>query len=227
MRDNLCISIAIGLKDFSICLKICLITIERGETSTAYCSVRGESSRFHQCLPLTHLSDHCCLHTSINTDFCIDIEDQHIPEQINLYQDRYKPDVAALKMLQRVLKANLSKNSSGSNLPLSTNDIATNLTNIITRSADVTVKRTKVKPKPRGSAPLGQPWYDNQCRAQKSKLNIAKKILHAKPLDQLSVSNYLSSRKAYKKFLKRAEQRHIAKLKEKLDSILTDNPRQY
>ena len=34
--------------------------------------------------PLTNLSDHCCLRASINTDFCIDIEDQHIPEQINL-----------------------------------------------------------------------------------------------------------------------------------------------
>ena len=177
--------------------------------------------------PLTHLSDHCCLHTSMNTDFCMDIEDQHIPEQINLYPDRYKPDAAALTMFQRVLKANLSQNSSWSNPPLSTNDIATNLTNIILRSADVTVKRTKVKPKPRGGAPLGQPWYDNQCRAQKSKLNTAKKILHAKPFDQLSISNYLSSRRAYKKCLKRAEQRHRAKFTEKLDSILTDNPRQY
>lgn len=65
--------------------------------------------RSFQVKPLTHLSDHCCLYTSINTNFYTNNEVQHIPEQINLYPDRYKPDATALKMFQRVLEANFSQ----------------------------------------------------------------------------------------------------------------------
>ena len=57
--------------------------------------------------PLTHLSDHCCLHGSINTVFCIDNENEHTPQQINLYRDCYKPDNIAFKMFQRFLEAKL------------------------------------------------------------------------------------------------------------------------
>ena len=126
-------------------------------------------------------------------------------------------------MFQRFLEAKLPQNTAENSPPLSANEMVTNMRNMILRSADITVKRTKIKPKTKRGASFGQPWYDNQCRAEKSKLNTAKRILHAKPYDKLSISNYLSSRKAYKKCFKKAEHQQRAQLKEKLDSVLSDN----
>ena len=119
------------------------------------------------------LSDHCCISTSLKTNFTINDQVDHEPARINPSHDVYKPDILSLKVFQKALEINL-KDYNDKNIN-TVDEAVANLTTVITNTANATVNRSKFKSRKAQSIKHRKPWFDNNCRSLKSKLNRARK----------------------------------------------------
>ena len=182
------------------------------------------SVRSFKVLPITHLSDHCCISTSVKTNFTINDLVDHEPAR-DPSQNAYKPDALSLKIFQKALEINL-KDYNDKNVN-TVDEAVANLTNVITNTDNATVNRSKFKSKKAKSDIHGKPWFDNNCRSLKSKLNRARKELHCKPFENTALRKYLVALKTYKRILKRTEYSYKMTLKNKLDVLDTNEPRKY
>lgn len=147
----------------------------------ADCSLHN-SVRSFKVLPSTYLSDHCCISTSIKTNFTTNNQVDHEPARVNPPQDTYKPDTLSSKIFQKALELNL-KQYNYKNIH-NVDEAVTNLTDVITNTANVTINRSKFKPRKVKNDKHKKPWIDNDCRYLKSRLNRARNELHGSPFDK-------------------------------------------
>ena len=72
-----------------------------------------------------------------------------------------------------------------------------------------------------------KPWFGAECHRLKSKLNRAKMSLRSNPFDRGKVSEFLQSRKLYKKFLRTSEKEYRMKMTNRLLQIEENDPKAF
>ena len=174
-------------------------------------------------LPLTTLSDHCCLHASIKSNLLVPPLCKSEPDIVKLNQlpDGFWSDKASMELLRKILlsfdyqtdlndynTAIFIENQEGVNKAVEF------LNNIIMKVGknSCKIRRRFKKQKRKSNYKNKRKWFNDECRMFKSKLNIAKRELQIKPFDQHAIQKFIGYKKKYKKCLKKAEKSYMTSL---------------
>ena len=162
-------------------------------------------------LPLTTLSDHCCLHASIKSNLSVPPSCESEPNvvKVNQLPDSLWSYKASMELFRKILLSfDYQTDLNSKNTAIFTkNQEAVNkavefLNNIIkTGKNSFKIRRRFKKQKRKSNSKNNRKWFNDECRMFKSKLNIAKRELQIKPFDQHAIQKFTGYKKKYKKCL--------------------------
>ena len=137
-------------------------------------------------LPLTTLSDHCCLHASIKSNLSVPPSSESEPDIVKLNQlpDGFWSDKTSIDLLKKILfpcdyQTDLNNHNTAIFIENQEGvDKAVELLNKVKyERTQFKVRKQFKKQKHRSNSKNKRNWFNDECRMFKSKLNIAKREL--------------------------------------------------
>ena len=178
-------------------------------------------------LPLTTLSDHCCLHASIKSNLSVSPSCESEPNIVKLNQlpDGFWSDKPLWNYLGNFFSLLIIR--------LITDNYNTAI--FIENQEGVNkagknsfkIRRRFKKQKHKSDSKNKRKWFNDECRMFKSKLNIAKRELQIKPSDQHAIQKFIGYKKKYKKWLKKAEKSYMTSMTNMLLDLESKDPKEF
>ena len=203
-----------------------------------------DASLFHavndfKVLPFTLLSDHCCITTIVNTNVANSQILEPTSNNLNINrEEKFLANKESLLLFETALKSDTNKEklSNFTNNPFNESqqgidDAFNTLKEVIITTAEQTLdakKHIKLKNKrPKKQQQSKKKWFNDECRKLKSRLNSAKKLVQANPLDPNSRLNFLLVRREYKRCLRKSEKSFRNSLTNKLLDMEGKDPKSF